>query len=206
MTVSRYVVSTARISQFMLGSLSIMQDDQTKESEPETEQSRFLGSLVSQGFYPPSATDAPPLSLPSNTELVLAEETQSGWSNIYRGTVASTGHDSALLEKVMPLWLMQYLLANKIPVVPNIKVSFGVALWSGKSAAGESTEALNPCVTLASPLQINRFTRPFLYRPSRLTANRYLRVRKILAYVCIIFVSWFCINLCYNTVTGARQD
>jgi len=65
----------------------------------------------------------------------------------------------------MPVWLMQYLLTNKIPLVPNIKVSFAVALWSGKSAAEEDepTESANA--------------------PARLTANRYLRVRKVLAYV-----------------------
>ena len=181
-------------------SLYIIQEG--KIDEPlETEQSRFLGSLISQSFFPPSATDAPSLSLPPDTEIVLAEETQSGWSNIYRGTVANVGQDTALLEKIMPLWLMQYLLANKVPLVPNIKVSFGVAPWSDTPAAAPATgeaspEALNAYAIpvhlfFADPLNLD------LRSPSRLTANRYLRVRKILAYVCHVLFSLFSIFSCY---------
>ncbi|KAF8585272.1 WD40 repeat-like protein [Ramaria rubella] len=145
------------------GQPDALKADEGSESEPETDQSRFLASLMSQTFHPPTAADAPPLSLPPDTEIVLAEEIQSGWSNIYRGTVAGASQDTHMLDKVMPLWLMQYLLTNKIPIVPNIKVSFGVAAWIGKPSSGD----------LEADVAV----------PSRLTANRYLRVRKILGYV-----------------------
>ena len=125
------------------------QDDETDETEAETDQSRFLGTLVTQTLHPPTATDAPPLSLPPDTEIVLAEETQSGWSNIYRGTVATTGQDTVMLNKVMPMWLLQYLLTNKIPIVPNIKVSFGVVAWPGKTSGGDlPTDTQNPYVRI----------------------------------------------------------
>jgi WD repeat-containing protein 48 len=120
---------------------------------PETDQSRFLDGLGTQQFHPPTATDAPPLSLPQGTEVVLAEQTQSDWSNIYRGTVATTGQDTGLLDKVMPMWLMQYLLTNKVPIVPSIKVSFGVAAWPGKTASGDlSSDTPNTCVLILSHL------------------------------------------------------
>ncbi|KAF8516481.1 hypothetical protein JB92DRAFT_2251756 [Gautieria morchelliformis] len=143
------------------GSHDGSQKDEPDGSLPETDQSRFLDGLATQPFHPPTAADAPPLNLPQDTEVVLAEKTQSDWSNIYRGTVATTGQDTSLLDKVMPMWLMQYLLTNKVPIVPNIKLSFGVVAWPGKAASGDlSTDT-----------------------PTALTANRYLRARKILTYV-----------------------
>ncbi|KIJ53413.1 hypothetical protein M422DRAFT_222750 [Sphaerobolus stellatus SS14] len=128
----------------------------------ETDQSRLLAAFANQNFHPPSTGEVPPLDLPHETEIVLAEETASGYKNVYRGTVGSAGNDIQLLESVMPIWLMQYLLANKTPIVPNIKVSFGVTPWIDKDDPA-ANQTPNP--------------------PSRLTANRYLRVRKILAYV-----------------------
>lgn len=162
--------------------------------------------MTTQTFHPPTATDAPPLSLPSDTEVVLAEETQSGWSNIYRGTVATTGQDTTLLDKAMPMWLMQYLLTNKIPIVPSIKVSFGVAAWSGKTSSSDSSaDAANPYVFFLSYFSL--FVKSifcFHRRSSRLTANRHLRVRKILAYVCLELLCYLPFSA-YLTVCTTTQ-
>ena len=38
------------------------------------------------------------MDLPPETEIILAEETPSGYQNIYRGTVGSTSNDIQLLE------------------------------------------------------------------------------------------------------------
>lgn len=95
----------------------------------ETEQIRFLKTLLAQKFYPPTAMDVPALELPTHTEVVLTEETASGQKIVYRGTVESISKDISLLEHTIPMWLLHYLLANRSPAVPNIKISFGVALW-----------------------------------------------------------------------------
>lgn len=116
---------------------SVSQDDSSRY-HVETEQSTYLHSLDAQGLHPPTTSDAPPLHLPPETQILFASETQAGWTNIYRGSVASTGHDVHLLETLMPLWLMQYLLSNKAPIVPNIKVSFGIALYQSHEGYGET--------------------------------------------------------------------
>ena len=48
---------------------------------------------------------------------------------IYRGTVGNTGADAVLLEDTMPPWLLEYLLINKAPPVPVVKVSFILLPW-----------------------------------------------------------------------------
>jgi WD repeat-containing protein 48 len=86
--------------------------------------------------------DVPPLDLPPHTEIVLAEETALGQKTIYRGTVESTSKDVSLLEHTMPLWLLHYLLTNRSPAVPNIKISFGVAAWlDNVESSGSSSVA-----------------------------------------------------------------
>jgi len=100
-----------------------------------------LAAFQLQNVHPPSTSEVPALEHPSETEIVLAEETPSGFKNIYRGTVGSAEHDLALLENVMPLWLMQYVLSNKTPTVPNIKISFGVALWVDKTDSTGSSSS-----------------------------------------------------------------
>lgn len=81
------------------------------------------------------------MELPLHTEILLAEDTVSGHQNVYRGTVGSTSEDLSLLEHIMPMWLLHYLLANRSPAVPNIKVSFGVASWADKTEPGHSAVA-----------------------------------------------------------------
>lgn len=63
--------------------------------------------------------------------LVIAEEAYPGWNSVYRGSVASTWTDVTKLEDAMPLWLLEYLLTNKVPAVPVSKVGFVLLPWMG---------------------------------------------------------------------------
>jgi WD repeat-containing protein 48 len=85
--------------------------------------------LLSSTLTPPSSSEAPTLNLPSNISLLLSEEDYPGWKTIYRGTVGSTSVDLSALEDAMPMWLLEYLLTNKIPPVPIGKVSFVLLPW-----------------------------------------------------------------------------
>lgn len=43
---------------------------------------------------------------------------------LYRGQLSSTGADARQLEEIMPLWLLECLLQNKVPSIPITKISF----------------------------------------------------------------------------------
>jgi WD repeat-containing protein 48 len=62
--------------------------------------------------------------LPQNTVIHISEEALFGWTTAYRGVVETTGLDARALEETMPMWLLEYLLANKAPAVPTTKVVF----------------------------------------------------------------------------------
>jgi WD repeat-containing protein 48 len=105
--------------------------------------------LLSSHLTLPSSTDAPSLSLPPNVSLIVSEDGPPGWATIYRGTVASTGHDMGTLEDVLPLWLLEYLLMNKAPLVPIIKIGFVLLPWPNKDPDGEQLpELLNTSVSI----------------------------------------------------------
>ena len=85
----------------------------------------------------PSSTDAPPIAVPPHTSIRISEECPSGWTTLYRGQVSTTGIDARTLEEVMPFWLLEYLLANKIPPVPTVKISFVLLPWKSKDSNEE---------------------------------------------------------------------
>lgn len=69
-------------------------------------------------------TEAPPLPIPLNVDLVVSEESPSGWAPLYRGPIGNAGMDAVLLEEELPHWLLEYLLLSKAPPVPLSKLSF----------------------------------------------------------------------------------
>lgn len=75
--------------------------------------------------------------MPPATSILIAEECPSGWTTLYRGQVSSTGTDGRTLEEVMPFWLLEYLLVNKIPPVPTVKVSFVLLPYRSKDPSEE---------------------------------------------------------------------
>ena len=88
------------------------------------------------------SNEAPTVALPSQTSILISEETASGWNTLYRGHLANTGHDARLLEEIMPFWLLEYLLVNKIPPIPTVKVSFVLLPFRGKDPTEEQLPEL----------------------------------------------------------------
>jgi WD repeat-containing protein 48 len=63
---------------------------------------------------------------------------------VYRGSVAHTKHDVQILEEVMPMWLIEYLLINKMPALSApIKISFVLMPWPTKDPEERLPELLN---------------------------------------------------------------
>ncbi|KAI0074894.1 WD40 repeat-like protein [Panus rudis PR-1116 ss-1] len=124
-----------------------------------------LQVLLSNPLSPPSSNDAPPLALPPNTSIIISQESASGWTNLYRGLVTNVGHDARALSESMPVWLLEYLLINKVPTTPVTKLSFVLLPFPNKDPHGEQLpELLNTA-------------------QSKLTASRFLRVRKLTHHV-----------------------
>ncbi|CCL98378.1 uncharacterized protein FIBRA_00373 [Fibroporia radiculosa] len=122
-------------------------------------------ALLNGPINPPSTTDAPALQIPPHTSLVISEEAASGWTTLYRGQVANTGGDMRILEELLPYWLLEYLLANRVPPVPVTKISFVLLPYPSRDSHGEQLpELLNTA-------------------QSKLTASRFLRVRKLTIHV-----------------------
>ncbi|KAI1787218.1 hypothetical protein LXA43DRAFT_1030141 [Ganoderma leucocontextum] len=120
-------------------------------------------ALLSGPITPPSSSEAPTLPIPPNTTIVISEEAPSGWVTLHRGHVSSTGLDVRLLEEAMPLWLLECILQNKTPATQVTKVSF-VLLPFKEAGVEPLPELLNT-------------------QQSKLTASRFLRVRKLTVHV-----------------------
>jgi len=120
--------------------------------------------LMSAPFNPPTTNEAPTLPIPPHTGIIIAEEATSGWTTLYRGQVSSTGADMHVLEDVMPMWLLEYLLVNRVPAVPLNKISFVLLPFPAKDPRDQLPELLNTA-------------------QSKLTASRFLRVRKLTNHV-----------------------
>lgn len=123
----------------------------------------------------PDFSDVPPIDINSMTGIVIsqvASEAASGWTPVYRGLYSTQAEDEdiAILEHELPGWVLEFLLANTVDGVvsgggPNSaqKFSFMVVPWRGTESSEDLPELLS--------------------NQSRLTASRWLRVRKILSYV-----------------------
>ncbi|KAF9466659.1 hypothetical protein BDZ94DRAFT_1186716 [Collybia nuda] len=124
-----------------------------------------LQILLSGPLNPPQSIDAPTHTLPPTTTIYISEEASPSFSTIYRGTVSSTKNDVQALEEAMPMWLIEYLLMDKSPPTPALaKISFVLLPWPTKDPKDQLPELLNTT-------------------QSKLTASRYLRVRKLVTHV-----------------------
>lgn len=66
--------------------------------------------------------------------------------------MSTTWADVYKLESTMPLWLAEYLLFNKIPGPPAVKVSFVLLPWAGTDSGYDVLpELLNSLVDLFKP-------------------------------------------------------
>ncbi|KAL9102712.1 MAG: hypothetical protein Q9163_002174 [Psora crenata] len=128
--------------------------DEILQNEP----SQLLPSLIA----PSLANETPLLHHPPYTTVIIQEERadSGGVADLYRGTVSSVGHDADLIEKSAPMWLGELLLRNVMPPKEMPKVSFVLLPYQDLLPSIASSDGNN-----------------------RLTANRMLRAKKVLAYV-----------------------
>ena len=75
--------------------------------------------------------------------IYVSEETSFGWATVYRGTVRNTGRDTRILEGAMPMWLLDYLLINRVPPVPVIKVGFVLHPYPVRRGEDQLPDLLN---------------------------------------------------------------
>lgn len=59
---------------------------------------------------------------------MISEETSDagGWTGIYTSVVSTLQDDLESFEMAAPIWLLELLLLNKAPTVPQTKLSFVV--------------------------------------------------------------------------------
>lgn len=91
----------------------------------------------------PPSSEAPLLVLPHNAVIYISEETSFGWTTAYRGTVGTTGLDARILEEVMPMWLLEYLLTNRVPPVPVMKLGFVLLAYPARRGEEQLPDLLN---------------------------------------------------------------
>ncbi|KAF4121637.1 WD repeat-containing protein 48 [Geosmithia morbida] len=127
---------------------------------------------VETGLTPSLPSETPVLKLPPSTKIFIQEDTSGSAANIYEGTVGSAGDDADVIEQRAPKWLGHVLLQNQVAFKDTNKISFVLHPW-GDLLPPVSTAATAASSTSASDGASNR-----------LNANRMLRVKKILAYVC----------------------
>lgn len=101
-----------------------------------------LQLLQARVSIPPSS-EAPHLVLPHDTVIYISEETSFGWTTAHRGTVGTTGTDARILEEIMPMWLLEYLLTNKAPLVPATKVGFILLPYPARKGEEQLPDLLN---------------------------------------------------------------
>ncbi|GAA5947003.1 hypothetical protein JCM3765_002113 [Sporobolomyces pararoseus] len=126
------------------------------------QQSRVLDAVFSRPLAPCPLVDAPRIRYDPDMAIIISEETSDAWAVKYRGLVGTSYEDMSVLEQKAPLWLLEFLLGNRVNLRDPAKVSFVLQPW--KDGARQ---------TLPDLPNAN----------ARLTANRSLRVRKVCAYI-----------------------
>ena len=115
--------------------------------------------------------------------VMMSDESYPGWRTVYRGGVSTTWADIYTLEETMPLWLLEYLLHNKATVPHASKISFVLLPWPNPEPDGEQLpELLNVYVTTHDHALY--LSRTIFSAQSKLTASKFLRVRKLTHHVC----------------------
>lgn len=66
--------------------------------------------------------EAPPIQYAPDMAIIISEETGDAWSVKYRGLVGTSYEDMGVLEQKAPLWLLDFLLGNRIPAKEPVKV------------------------------------------------------------------------------------
>ncbi|KAK4699804.1 WD repeat-containing protein 48, partial [Phenoliferia sp. Uapishka_3] len=130
----------------------------------EEQQHQILEMVFSLPLTPCPSVDAPYLRYPRDMAVLISEETPdaSAWGVTYRGIIGTSSEDVHVLEQKAPFWLLDFLLGNRVPAKDPVKISFVIQPWMDVERAG-----------LPELPNAN----------ARLTANRTLRMRKVMGYI-----------------------
>ncbi len=95
-------------------------------SAEEAAQLKILASVRSHPFYPPPPFEAPPITFPPSTALLISEETKDAgaWAVTYRSMVGRTEEDIEPLEMAAPGWTLEYLFAGRGRIREPVKLCF----------------------------------------------------------------------------------
>ncbi|EPS36103.1 hypothetical protein H072_10520 [Dactylellina haptotyla CBS 200.50] len=118
---------------------------------------------IKTAIGPSLPSETPVLKHPPEMVVIIQEDSpdSGGMKDVYRGTVGDVGAEADELEKVLPGWVAEAILLNKVPMKEVVKVSFVLVPWKDKLASiGDINDPNN-----------------------RLNANRMLRARKIVTYI-----------------------
>ncbi|KDE04039.1 hypothetical protein MVLG_05540 [Microbotryum lychnidis-dioicae p1A1 Lamole] len=134
-------------------------------SAAEQHQHQVLQTVFSRPLTPCEPKDAPTLTYPSDTAIIISEGgfNSSASSVIYRGLVGTGREDVGVLEQKAPLWLLDFLLGNRVIIKEPVKLSFLIQPWTDENGKSDLPELPNS--------------------NARLTANRTLRLRKVVGFV-----------------------
>lgn len=122
--------------------------------------------------------------------VMMSDESYPGWKTVYRSSVSTTWADIYTLEESMPLWLLEYVLFSKAVVPPASKISFVLLPWPNPDPDGEQLpELLNVYVTSRADYTLCLLLTIFSAQ-SKLTASKFLRVRKLTHHVCSHILRW----------------
>jgi WD repeat-containing protein 48 len=90
----------------------------------EQQQHQILTAVFSKPITPCPLSEAPLLHYQTNMAIIISEETAdaSAWTVTYRGLVGTTREDMKVLEDKAPLWLLECLLGNRLPLRDPVKV------------------------------------------------------------------------------------
>ena len=131
-----------------------------------------LEQLFAKPLTPLSWRETPRLPFAPDMAIILSESSADAgsWEVIYRGLVRSTSDDVAVLEDRGPVWLLDFLLGNRVVARDPVKLSFTLQPWLSKpDGFGGLGSAPMPDMPSGN---------------ARLTATRCLRIKKTAAYVC----------------------
>lgn len=145
-------------------------------------QHEVVDAILARPMEPCGPVEAPPLTLPPDMSIMISEESHDSgtWEVTYRGLVSTTEDDVDMLESVVPGWLLDFLLGNRLVFKEAPKVAFLLEPDGGSQEAGLPALPNGSVPPFASALGRES---DFGFSNARLTASRILRMRKVCVYV-----------------------
>lgn len=109
-------------------------------TEPE---STPLEQILAKPITPCPPEEAPPLRLSPQMAVMIAEETGDGsaWAVTYRGLTGTTKEDVHFIEHVAPLWLLDFLLGNRVLLRDPVKIVSPLSMAAHANRADERLQS-----------------------------------------------------------------